>query len=228
LPEKARGVVVLLHGIPSVAPSEEGDEGYAGLARVFAAHGWAAAWADMRATRSSPGSFSIEGWVRDALAVVSTVRALDGLGEVPMCLVGSSAGGAVSAAAVQRGAPVQALVLLAAPADWSSFAADPWEGLRRIQEDSGMRLSVETLADPTGWAGEFESVATEECVRGLELPALVLHGSEDDVVPLDHSHRIASAAQRARLVVIGGGDHQLRRNHAAVRVVLDWLRETFP
>lgn len=228
LPERARGVAVLLHGIPSVTPPEEGDEGYAGLASAFAAEGWAAAWADMRAARASPGCFSIEGWVEDALAAVRTIRSLDGLEKLPLCLIGSSAGGAVSAAAVQRGAPVQALALLAAPADWSSFAADPSAGLRRVQEECGMRLSEETLADPAAWAAEFDRVATEECVRGLDLPALVVHGSLDDVVPLDHARRIASAAPRAHLRIIEGAGHQLRRDEAALRVVLDWLAETFP
>ena len=228
IPERARGVAVLFHGIPSVAPAEEGDPGYSGLARSFAAEGWAAAWADLRAARSSPGCFSIEGWVRDALAMVRTVVSLDGLDELPVCLIGSSAGGAIAAAAVRRGAPAQALVLLAAPADWSSFAADPWEGVRRIREEGGMRLSDETLADPTEWASEFERVATEECMRGLELPALIVHGSEDHVVPLDHARRIAAAAPRARLAVIEKAGHQLRRDPTAMRIVLEWLRETFP
>src|SRR5919106_1585914 len=114
MPEEPRGLVVLLHGIPSVNPPDPDDKGYPGLAERLAAEGWAAAWADMRAVRGSPGFFSIEGWVRDARAVVDAARALDGTGHLPVALVGSSAGGAVSAEVVRRGAPVNALAMLAA------------------------------------------------------------------------------------------------------------------
>jgi alpha-beta hydrolase superfamily lysophospholipase len=119
IPSDAVGTVVLLHGLPSVNPPDPDDTGYAGFARAFAAKGWAAVWADMRAVRDSPGYFSIEGWVRDARAIVDAARALRDVPPGPVALIGSSAGGAVSVEAVARGARVDALVLLAAPAAWA-------------------------------------------------------------------------------------------------------------
>ena len=55
VPEEPRGLVVLLHGIPSIAPPDIDDEGYPGLARYFASAGWAAAWVDMRGRTRLPG-----------------------------------------------------------------------------------------------------------------------------------------------------------------------------
>lgn len=227
VPEAPRGTAVLLHGIPSIAPPDADDRGYRGLAERFASEGWAAAWGDMRAVRRSPGYFSIEGWVKDAAAIVDAARAAvatDG----PVVLVGSSAGGAVSTEAVRRGAPVDALVLLAAPAEWLSFADDPAAGVFRIQAGAGMALAPQTLEDPAPWAAEFEGVTTELSVALVAVPVLVVHGTADDVVPVDHAPRIAAANPGAQLEILEGAGHQLRRDERAVSLVLRWLDSTFP
>ena len=226
LPQDPRGIVVLLHGIPSAAPPDPDDEGYLGLARHFAEEGWAAAWGEMRGVRASQGFFSIEGWVRDARAIVDAARALEGTGGLRLALIGSSAGGAVSVEATKRGAPVDALALLAAPAAWVSFADDPPGAVRRITEEAGMPLSEQTLGDPTSWASEFETVVTEKSVIDIKVPLLVVHGTADEVVPVDHANRIADRARKAELKIIEGAEHQLRRDERAVATVLDWLDRT--
>lgn len=226
VPEEPRGTVVLLHGIPSAAPADPDDEGYPGLARRFSEHGWAAAWAEMRGVRASQGHFSIEGWARDARAIVDAARALEGAQGTKLALVGSSAGGCVSVEAVKRGAPVDALALLAAPAAWVSFAGDPTSAVKRITEEAGMSLSEETLADPTAWVAEFETVVTEASIVDVKVPTLILHGTADDVVPVDHATRIADRARYGELAILEGAPHQLRRNDDAVTRVLDWLDRT--
>jgi pimeloyl-ACP methyl ester carboxylesterase len=226
VPDEVKGIAVLLHGIPSISPPDPDDRGYPGLALDFAARSWAAVWADMRAVRESEGFFSIEGWVRDAEAVIAAACSLEVAAEVPLTLVGSSAGGAVSAEAVRRGAPVDALVLLAAPASWVSFAGDPHLGLKRITEEAGMRVAPEVLEDPIAWALEFEGVTTESSIREVHIPTLIMHGTADDVVPVDHAQRIADRAPQAELHVFEGGAHHLRRDPRALDVMFDWLDRT--
>jgi len=217
----------LLHGIPSSAPPDPDDPGYLGLAHEFAARDWAAVWADMRAVRGSEGFFSIEGWVRDAEAVVAAACSLPEAADRPVVLIGSSAGGAVSAETIRRGAPIDALVLLAAPASWVSFAGDPSAGVRRITEEAGMRLSPEVIEDPVAWALEFEGVTTESSIKGVTVPTLIVHGTADDVVPVDHAQRIAARAPDAQVEIIEGAGHQLRRDRRAVDCVFAWLDKTF-
>ena len=226
VPETASGIAVLLHGIPSVNPPDPNDTGYPGLARRFADEGWASVWADMRAVRDSEGFFSIEGWVRDAQAVVAVALSLPVAAELPLALIGSSAGGAVAAEAVRRGSPVDALVLLGAPASWVSFADEPLIGLKRITEEAGMTVSPDVVEDPVAWALEFEGVTTETSIAGVDIPTLVVHGTLDDVVPVDHAMRIADRAPNAELLLIEGGEHQLRRDQRAVEHVLAWLQKT--
>lgn len=225
VPENAAGTVVLLHGIPSVNPPEPGDTGYQGLAREFARRGWTAVWADMRAVRKSAGYFSIEGWVRDARAIVDAARALPGADGARLALVGSSAGGAVSVEATARGAPVDALVLLASPAAWVSFAAAPRQAVRRIAKEAGMALHADVLGDPTAWAAEFDGVTPERSIKSIRVPTLVVHGTADDVVPVDHARRIGDASGRADVEIIEGAGHQLRRDPAVVELVDEWLRK---
>ena len=184
-------------------------------------------WADLRAVRESEGFFSIEGWVRDAEAVVAAACSLPEAARLPVALIGSSAGGAVSAETIRRGAPVDALVLLAAPASWVSFAGDPVAGVRRITEEAGMQLAPEVIEDPVTWALEFEGVTTESSIRGVTVPTLIVHGTEDDVVPVDHARRIAARAPAAQVEIIEGAGHQLRRDPRAVGCVLSWLDRTF-
>lgn len=218
-----RGTIVFLHGIPSSAAPDPDDRGYRGLAAQAADKGWTAIWADMRGVRGSEGYFSIEGWVRDASAVVDIARAQKGR---RVALVGSSAGGAVSTEAVRRGADVDALALLAAPAAWLTFASDAAAGLERIMVDTGMALAPEVLADPAGWASEFTQVTTEDSIADVDVPLLLMHGTADDVVPVDHARRLAERAPGAEVHILEGAAHQLRRDPAALQLLFDWLERT--
>ena len=223
VPGNARGLVLLLHGIPSINPPDPDDAGYPGVARRLAADGFAAAWIDMRAARSSPGFFSIKGWVRDATAALFAATSLQDV-PGPAAIVGSSAGGAVATEVARGGAPVTALGLLAAPATWVSFAGDPREGLRRITEEAGMAVAPEVVSDPTAWAAEFDEVSTERSIGRLTCPVLVVHSTDDDVVPVDHARRIAASARRPELRILEGAGHQLRRDERAIDLVIDFLR----
>lgn len=225
-PEEPRGVVVLLHGLPSVNPPEPDDTGYPGWAEVWADRGWMAVWADMRAVRGSAGYFSIEGWVRDALAIVDKTRSLPEARGLPLGLVGSSAGGCVSAVAAGRGAPVDALALLGAPAAWVSFAGDGPAGIKRITEEAGMVVAPEVVEDPTSWAAEFDAVTTRAAISDVKVPTLILHGSADEVVPVEHAQEIAAAAPDAELMILDGAPHVLRREAAATGLLYEWMEKT--
>ena len=221
VPDDADRSVVLVHGLPSIAPPDPDDPGYRGFAQMFAEQGWVAGWADMRAVRESEGYFSIEGWVTDVAAIVGAVRDVKPTGFV--ALVGSSAGGAVSTVAVARGLKVDALALLSTPAAWVSFAGDPVAGLTRITQEAGMVVAPDVMKDPTAWAAEFDVVVTRDAIADVDVPVLIMHGDADDVVPVDHAADISMGARDAELHIVKAGAHQLRRDERALQTLMQWL-----
>ena len=64
---------------------------------------------------------------------------------------------------------------------------------------------------------------TDMAVDTLQIPVLIVHGSADDVVPVEHAHRIAGAAHNAELMVLEGAPHQLRLHPGVVELALEWL-----
>ena len=52
---------------------------------------------------------------------------------------------------------------------------------------------------------------------------LLIHGSDDDVVPVLDARVIADAHGEADLRVIAGGGHHLRHDPRAIAVLLGWL-----
>ena len=54
-------------------------------------------------------------------------------------------------------------------------------------------------------------------------PVLLVHGSDDDAVPVFDARVLADAHGEADLRIIDGGGHQLRHDPRAVAVLLGWL-----
>jgi pimeloyl-ACP methyl ester carboxylesterase len=86
-----------------------------------------------------------------------------------------------------------------------------------------MPLAAEVLDDPTAWVAEFDAVVAERAISKVKVPVLIVHGTGDDVVPVDHAHRLAEAAPAADLRIVEGAPHQLRRHPEVVALVADWL-----
>ena len=64
-------------------------------------------------------------------------------------------------------------------------------------------------------------------IRSLQIPALVLHGTEDRVIPVENGRRLAEAIPGARLVLLEGAGHvyHSEQPEASDRAVVDFLRE---
>ncbi|HEU4480329.1 MAG TPA: alpha/beta hydrolase, partial [Actinomycetota bacterium] len=99
------------------------------------------------------------------------------------------------------------------------------DAVRRITEEAGMALAGEVRDDPGPWAAEFGSVSTERSIAALDIPVLVVHGSDDEVVPVGHAARIASAARNAEVRILEGAPHQLRHVPDAVDAFVAWLEK---
>lgn len=138
--------------------------------------------------------------VDDEHAVISEARAT--AGELPMVLIGHSLGGMIAARYAQRYASELAALVLSGPVLGTWEALDllereeiPDESIDVATLSRDDRVGAEYRADPLVWHGGFRRPtleAIERCLHtidfdhplGDELPALWLHGEEDELVPI--------------------------------------------
>ena len=75
------------------------------------------------------------------------------------------------------------------------------------------------------WVDNLAS--NEDDIRALPHETLILHGREDEVIPLDASYRLAELIDRAQLHVFGRCGHWTQIEHAGrfARLVNDFLNE---
>ncbi|MGU3537868.1 alpha/beta hydrolase [Methylobacterium sp. A54F] len=178
-PRPGCGVVISFHGNGS-QPEE---------AARFAADGWAAAgWGVIapayRGYRGSTGSPSEDGLIADGIATyLEAARRAPG---APILLHGHSLGTAVAVAVAAR-APHLGLYLEA-----------PFDSLEGVVRRTMPYVPTLFLRDT------FRSA---ERIAGLSGPVLIVHGSEDPIVPVKLGRRLANAAGRAARFVAVPGDH---------------------
>ena len=74
------------------------------------------------------------------------------------------------------------------------------------------------------WSRQFRDIRAVACVgRYAPRPLLVIHGSDDEVVPSFDARVVADAHGSAELRLIYGAGHSLRHDPRAVAVLLGWL-----
>jgi pimeloyl-ACP methyl ester carboxylesterase len=87
----------------------------------------------------------------------------------------------------------------------------------RIAEDIGVRLTHPFA--PAAYRAQLRAAASHDCFRrlgGLDVPTLVVHGTEDRVVPVRNAELIAGAVPGARLHAVEQAGHLFTTEEPAV------------
>jgi alpha/beta superfamily hydrolase len=221
---KRKRTVVLCHGIPGGTRDPE-DPGYAHLAEVLVNDGHCVAFFNFRGTGESAGDFDILGWVNDLREVLRWVRSRSLRSPV---LFGFSAGGAVSVCAAAQESDIGGLILCGCPAEFSEILVH--RGLEQFLEHAraiGIIRDTSFPADLEAWANGFRAVCAGKKIAGCgEVPKLIVHGDDDDVVPVRHAYQLyENASPPKKLAIIERGGHRLRLNEEAMSLVRQWLTE---
>ncbi len=156
---------------------------------------------------------SVGEYAADARAAVAALRARPDVTSVGV--LGHSMGGAGGLVAAARDPGIAAVVAVSAP-------ADPYR-LTRIT----FRLARLPLPGPVAWplawlttrvflrprGHAVSDVDATRAIRAIGAPVLLIHGSEDGIVPVSHLERLAAARRAARpdavtdTLVVDGGHH---------------------
>lgn len=216
----ARGGVVSCHGMLA---DKDGPK-HRTLAGELCRRGLAALRFDFSGRGESQGDLldlTIEREVAECRAAMELLRSE---GVEPIGLFGSSLGGTAALCAAAGGGAA-ALVTLSAPARMRRLLSSRAgaEGLERWRREGRALFDGQyigySLVEETGRLDVLARAAEVEC------PWLILHGGQDEVVPLEDA-RLLARASGATLEEIPGADHRLsapEQLQAAIARAADFL-----
>ncbi len=174
-----------------------------------------------RGVDCSQGNFSLAGWRRDLAGAV------DFLADSGPChavwLVGFGTGGALATVVAAGHHRVRGAAAVAAPADFEDWARNPRDLLLLARQVGAIR---DSCFPPSfdHWAAEIREVKAVAAAAELgDRDLMVVHGSDDEMVPVFDARALADACPGADLRVIGGAGHHLRHDPRAVAVLIGWL-----
>jgi dipeptidyl aminopeptidase/acylaminoacyl peptidase len=151
--------------------------------------------------------------------IADTSAALDALLARPdvdpkrIGMYGHSLGGAIGLNVMAKRSEIRAAVIMSAFSSWRDMAASAIGG----GPVSGMlaRLLIRDGARP------------DTAIARIDRPLLIIHGTNDSIVPVANSRRLASCAQHAVFVEVPGGDHNdMRDTHPEVdAMIIEFFRQ---
>jgi pimeloyl-ACP methyl ester carboxylesterase len=195
-----KGTVLVIHGI------------YArslwmlGTARMLAGAGYRAVLVDLRGQGRSSGKWLTYG-IRESRDLSQVIDALEDRGLVSgrLGVYGISYGATTAIELAGRDPRIAAVV---AVAPFSTMRAEVPHYIRTILPGAGAAISDETCQEAIDEAGEVggfnpDVASAVAAIRRTRAPVLILHGTNDWMVPPWHAVRLRDAApDRTRLVLI--------------------------
>lgn len=218
---KSKSIVVLGHGVTG----NKDRPFIVALAEGLAARGIPALRFSFSGNGASDGKFTDSTISKEVDDLGAVLGVLEGY---TVCYVGHSMGGAVGVLRASNDSRIQLLVSLAGMVHTRAFAQRefgdvvPDEGF--MWDDPDCPLS-QAYMDDLAKIGSVVSPASR-----ITVPWLLVHGDEDDVVPIGDSHDIlAETNDSAQLITLEGADHVFSDESTPIMVqeVGAWVKTRF-
>lgn len=140
--------------------------------------------------------------------IESAVQYLKAKGFSKLGLMGSSFGGMSSLMAASHSSDLFVLILKSPVSDYLEV-----EKLRKTPEEmeewkvKGWIFHKDRKLNYT-FVEDFANNNAYEVARNITVPTLIIHGDDDDTVPIEQSKKLASTIQNSKLEIITGADHK--------------------
>lgn len=225
-PSKLYPPVIICHGIPgSGTPRPSGDPGYEDLAEELTSLGVAAVIFNFRGCGESEGNFDMMGWTRDLEAVIDKTLNTPYIDPTRLLVVGFSGGGAAAVKVAAENDNIYGLAVVGTPAHFGIFDKDTENVVPDFRE-RGIIRDPDFPPDVDRWLDGFAQIEPRRWIRHFKgKHVLVMHGDEDELVPVDHARELLEAAPAgvANICIIPGGVHRLRLDTRCVDELKAWV-----
>jgi dipeptidyl aminopeptidase/acylaminoacyl peptidase len=185
-------------------PNYRGSSGYG---RAFFERGWGE-WGGKMLSDIADGVFAL-----GAQGIADPARA---------CIVGASYGGyaALAGVTLQHGL-YRCAVAVGGVSDLSDLSI--WTQLRHHRQSSAVRGFLKETGADVADRGALDALSPVKLAGGADAPVLLIHATDDTVVPIEQSQSMASALKHAgktvELVKLKGDDHWLSREDTRVEML---------
>lgn len=205
------------------------------MARQLAAHGMAALRFDFRGSGESEGEFvdaTVEGEISDALKSLDFLQAQPEVDPDRLAVLGLSLGGLVAACVAGRDMRVRSLALWAALGLMEDVIAANEKSQQVTEQQLAERGFIDHGGNLLGKAfheGLPRMRPLEEVAR-YRGPALIIHGTGDDVVSVKNASAFERAIRgRTEVRLVDGANHTFDRyewEREVIESTLDWFLQT--
>lgn len=181
--------------------------------------GWLVFTFNFRGTGGSEGDFSVGGWLADQRMAIDLLSERDEVSGVWM--VGTGVGGTLALCTAATDERVRGVATLGAQASLRG-----WDSTRFVEHcrRMGVLRSPDAPVDAAAWSRDIADIdAIAAAGKLAPRPLLVLHGSDDDVAPLDDARLLVDAHGSAELRIVQTAGRRLRHDPRAIASLLGWL-----
>ena len=194
--ENTKPVVVFFHG------NADDWSGAALATQSLADAGYSVLLPEYRGYSGNPGSPDEKGLYKDGRAALSWLSRQGSSGD-NVVLIGNSLGSGVAVQLASETQP-QALILVSPYSSMVGLVAEilPWIPVRLLLT---------------------ERYENDRKLPSIDVPTLIVHGSEDSLIPLSHGQRLAAVGRQTELRTFTDAGHELVYRPDAQAAQLDWL-----
>lgn len=182
-----------------------------GVAETFNRLGISTLRVEMYGHGKSEGKFeehNLFKWLNNVMSVMNYIKSLDFVAEIYIC--GHSQGGLTAMFAAGMYPDVFRAAILLSPASMVPEKAREGQ-LFKLSFDPCRIPDEAYVSDTEKVTGDYIRAAQlldlSDAVKRFEKPVLIVHGDEDEAIPVEYSVKLEDEYNNAKLVIIKGDDH---------------------